>query len=420
MKKRTILIVGSGGREHAIGWKLVQSKYIKKIYFAPGNGGTSTVGENIPIASDDVDKLLHFVKTRNVDCTIVGPEIPLSLGIVNRFTAEKQPIFGPTKEAARLETSKVWAEKFLKRNGLPHPRSQTFNDPASALAYCKKLNGNVVIKADGLCQGKGVFVCNNIDNTETAIRSLMVKKIFGSAGEKIIIQEKLIGKEISVMAFSDGLRVVPLIPASDYKRLKDGNRGPNTGSMGSMAPSCNATTVQLKQIHQILSKTVQCMNKEGNRYNGVLYAGVMIAQGKPYILEFNCRFGDPETEVQLPLLKSDLFRIIESCIAGSLSARLVTFKKQVCVCVVLASHGYPGHYLKGVLINGLRTDKQDRVIVFHSGTKKELSVIKTAGGRVLGITAYGQSIEKARQRVYAHIGKQILFIGMQYRKDIGL
>jgi len=418
--KKNILIIGSGGREHAIGWKLMQSKNIGQLYFAPGNGGTSALGKNIPIASDNVEELLRFAKTAHIDLTIVGPEVPLSLGIVNKFTKENLPIFGPTKEAARLETSKAWAATFLKRHNLPHPVSEIFDDPESALAYSKKFNSNVVIKADGLCQGKGVFVCNNMGDAQQAIQSLIVEKIFGSTGGRIVIQEKLIGKEISVMVFSDGTRVAPIIAASDYKRLKNNNQGPNTGSMGSLAPSSNASIQQLKTIYQLLGRIVECMRQEGIIYRGVLYGGMMIASGKPYILEFNCRFGDPETEAQLPLLTSDLLSIIEACIDGSLSPRLVSFSHQTCVCVILAAPGYPGIYKKNIPIHGLEKLHNQSVIVFHAGTSKEKSKTMTTGGRVLGITACDQTKEKARTKVYTLIEKHIRFTGMQYRTDIGL
>jgi phosphoribosylamine--glycine ligase len=248
----------------------------------------------------------------------------------------------------------------------------------------------------------------------------MINKTLGRAGDRIVIQEKLVGKEVSVMVFSDGTRVAPIIATSDYKRLGDGNVGPNTGSMGSMAPSDNATPQQLKKIYQLLQYAVQCMKKEGRPYQGVLYAGLMIAEGKPYILEFNCRFGDPETEVQLPLLKSDLLSIVEACLNGSLSPRLVSFSNQTCVCVVLAAPGYPGHYLKNIQIVGLAKPHNNTVTVFHAGTSRSESTTITTGGRVLGITAWESSIEKARAQVYALIGKQISFNGMQYRTDIGL
>ncbi len=418
--KNNILIIGGGGREHVIGWKLAQSKNVGQLYFAPGNGGTEALGKNIPIASDDVHGLLQFAKKTGIDLTIVGPEASLSLGIVNKFTHEGLPIFGPTHEAAQLETSKVWASEFLKRHNLPHPVSKIFSDPESALLYSKQYQGNVVVKADGLCQGKGVFVCDNIRAASSAIRLLMINKTLGSAGDRIVIQEKLVGREISVMVFSDGTHVAPIITASDYKRLRDGNLGPNTGSMGSVAPSGNATPQQLKKIYELLQYTVQCMKKEGRVYQGVLYAGMMISSGKPYILEFNCRFGDPETEVQLPLLKSDLLSVIEACINGSLSPRFVSFSNQVCVCVILAAPGYPGHYVKKLKIEGLAKPHSKTVTVFHAGTSRKESSIITTGGRVLGITACGSTTKSARAKVYALIGKQIRFNGMQYRTDIGL
>jgi phosphoribosylamine---glycine ligase len=416
--KKNILIIGAGAREHAIGWKLRKSPKVGKLYFAPGNGGTAEVGENIAIAMDDVEGLLRFVQDNAIDFTVVGSEAPLSLGIVDRFEEAGLHIFGPTQKAAALEYSKAWASEFMRRHDLPVPAFRVCKTLTEARSYAKSLKGNCVIKADGLCQGKGVFVCDNLDEAYQAIDILMVKKSFGPSGEIAVIQEKLVGKEVSMMAFCDGAHAIPLVSAQDYKRIFDGDHGPNTGGMGSVAPANRVAHSLFKQIHRLLTLTVSAMRDEGIIYKGILYAGIMVTPTGPYILEFNCRFGDPETQSQLPLLSSDLFDILGACSSGMLTTSLVTWEKKTAVCVVVASKGYPDAYVSGLPIAGL-TKKDDDVVVFHAGTIQEDGEIKTHGGRVLSVVAMGENTAEAKERVYAHIESVISFDGMQYRKDIG-
>lgn len=416
--KKNILIIGSGAREHAIGWKLGQSKLVGQIFFAPGNGGTQAVGQNVDIGVDDVKKLVQFAKTNAIDLTVVGPEAALAAGIVDAFTGQGLRAFGPTKKAARLETSKAWATEFLKRHNFPIPRSVVFKDPQKARVYAVSLGGSCVVKADGLCQGKGVFVCENKTQTDEAINALMVRAMFGSAGKRIIIQEKLIGPEISVMAFCDGTRAIPLVVAQDYKRAFDGDKGPNTGGMGAVAPANRVGAQMFSRIQTMLSGVVAAMKTEGMPYHGILYAGILVSQGKPYILEFNCRFGDPETQVQLPLLDGDFYSILDACVEGSLVSSMVFWKRQIAVGVVLASRGYPGSYTTGHEIS-IASDDHNDVSVFHAGTAISDERLLTHGGRVLTVVAVAGDTESARKKAYARIKNGIAFEGMQYRRDIG-
>lgn len=416
-----VLIIGAGGREHVLGWKLKQSPRVRTIYFSPGNAGTAQIGTNVAIDVEDVRALAAFAKSKKIELTVVGPEAALAKGVVDAFEKENLKIFGPTEAAAKLETSKAWAVEFMERHGILHPYSKTFDTYASAVDYVRKQNGECVIKADGLALGKGVFVCHSIEAAQAALVEIMVKKSFGSAGERVVIQELLVGREVSAMALSDGAVVVPLIFVQDYKRAHDGDRGPNTGGMGSIAPAPNMTPALTKKIHRLLTLTVEGMREEGMPYKGVLYAGLMIEDNEPYVLEFNCRFGDPETQVQMPLLQSDLFTILEACAEGRLTPELVTWEKnREAVCVVLASYGYPGSYTKGSIINGLdKAERNNSLTVFHAGTKRINDQLLTSGGRVLGITAIADSLENARNNVYSVIGDPIHFEGMQYRRDIG-
>ena len=416
--KKNILIIGSGAREHVIGWKLRQSREAGKLYFAPGNCGTGRLGEHVPIGLTDCAGLLQFAKDKAIDLTIVGSEAPLEAGLVDIFTKNGLRVFGPTKDAARLETSKAWASDFMARHGLPCPAYKIFDDASQALSYAKTVKGVCVIKADGLCQGKGVFVCSTLPEAQAAIETLMVKKIFGKSGERIVIQEKLSGKEVSMMAFCDGERAVPLIAAQDYKRVYDGDRGPNTGGMGAVAPATRVRQTLFKKIHRLLTLTVDAMRQEGLPYTGVLYAGIMVTEAAVYILEFNCRFGDPETQVQLPLLAGDLLAVVSACTEGRLEASLVQWKAGVAVCVVLASEGYPETYLTGKTIQGADEIGSD-IMVFHAGTAAYRGDIQTHGGRVLSVVTTASSVQEARKKVYGHIGSVVSFDGMYFRTDIG-
>ena len=412
--KKSILIIGGGGREHAIGWKLKQSPEVGMLYFAPGNAGTAAIGENIAIDAGNVSKLFRFAKKKKIDLTVVGTEAALAAGLVDRFARDGLAVFGPTKNAARLETSKVWATQFMKRHALPCPQSEVFDDVDAAISYAQHLGGNCVVKADGLCQGKGVFICSTVLDAKKALWAIMVEKVFGPAGNRVVIQEKLTGREVSMMAFCDGKKAVPLISASDYKRIFDGDRGLNTGGMGSVAPAKLEEKIS-KKIHRLLNKTVQSMKKEGFPYRGLLYAGIMLVGSEPYILEYNCRFGDPETQVQLPLLTSDLFPILSSAAVGTLKPTQVTWAKKSAVCVVAAAAGYPGAFSNGKIIKGLDTN----MMVFHAGTISEGDIVRTNGGRVLGLVGVAQSRAGARKKAYVGV-KKISFTGIQYRKDIAL
>lgn len=415
-EKRDILIIGSGGREHALGWKLKQSTRVRSLYFAPGNGGTAQIGTNVAIAVEDIDALLKFAKSKQIGMTIVGPEAALAKGIVDAFENERLKIFGPSLSAAKLETSKAWALEFMDRHGILHPYSKVFDIYADAVDYAEKQNGKCVIKADGLAQGKGVFVCHSIEESIDALDEIMIKKTFGFAGDRVVIQELLIGREVSAMAICDGTTALPLIFAQDYKSAYDGNKGPNTGGMGSIAPAPNMTSTLTKKIHRLLSLIVEGMRKEGKLYKGVLYVGIIVADEDLYVLEFNCRFGDPETQVQLPLLQNDLLDLFDASINERLFKEAIRFSLQSAVCVVLVSDGYPGSYKTGYEIFGI-DDEVENTLVFQAGTKMHEGKVVTNGGRVLGITGTGSTLRQARQAAYARTEK-IRFTGKQYRGDI--
>lgn len=421
--KKTILVIGSGGREHTFVWKLSQSKNVGKIYTAPGNAGTAEIAENVAIAASDVQALMLFALKNNIDLTIVGPEAPLALGIVDHFSGNGLRIFGPTQKAAQLETSKAWAVEFMDRHSIPHPRTAIFTDVNEAYHYVEKIHGDCVVKADGLTLGKGIMVCQNVSQAKTAIKRIMIDKEFQKAGDRgdtVIVQERLVGREISAMAFCDGKVAIPLVSVQDHKRVFDGDLGPNTGGMGAFVLSTLLRPRLSKKITRLLTLTVEAMAEEGIPYQGVLYGGLIIVDDEPYFLEYNCRFGDPETQVQLPLLESDLVEIMEACIDGKLTPDLVRFKNGASVCVVLVSDGYPGKYAIDKPISGLEElEGKKNIFAFHAGTTKKGNQIFTNGGRVLGITALDSTLEKARDRVYASIGNPITFAGMHYRKDIG-
>lgn len=416
-----ILIIGSGGREHALGWKIKQSPLVKKIYFAPGNVGTSFLGENVNIEPEEIDKLLEFAKEQKIDLTVVGPEIPLALGIVDIFEKNNLKIFGPRKEASQLESSKVWAIRFMQRHNIPCPQSYIFNEYKKTLTFIKKTPWKkMVVKASGLAAGKGVIVCENKKEAKNAVKKILIDKEFGNAGNQIAIQKKLDGQEVSILAFTDGKTIIPLLPAQDYKPVFENDKGPNTGGMGAYAPTPFINNRLLQNIKKtILQPTIDNMRKEGNIYKGVLYAGLMITKVGPKVLEFNVRFGDPETQPVMMLLISDLINILTACIEGRLAKQKVKFKTASSICVVLSSAGYPGHYNKGEIIYGLDKIKPG-VQIFHAGTSIKNNKIITNGGRVLGVTAVGKNIKDVMKKVYDIIGKKgVYFNKMHYRKDIG-
>jgi len=410
-----VLVVGSGGREHALGWKLSQSKKIGKVYFAPGNGGTIN---NVEIAVDDIDGLAKFASEKNC-LTVVGPEVPLSLGIVDTFTQKGLRIFGPTKAAAQLESSKVWAKNFMKRNGILTAQFEIFDDAKEAKEYAKSIDYSLVVKADGLAAGKGVIVCNNTSEVIDAIDEMLIKNSFGEAGSKIILEERIDGIEASYIALSDGNIAIPMATSQDHKRIYDDDKGPNTGGMGAYSPT-PVISSYLEEIIQkdVIDKTVDSMKKEDNQFKGFLYAGIMLKDGKAYVLEFNARMGDPECQPIMMRMESDLYDYIDASIGGTLSKLpSISWKKQSAVCVVLASKGYPGLYPKNEEISGL--DLQDKnSFVFHAGTKRENDKILTNGGRVLGVTALGDTLDSAISNVYSRIEK-ISWQNKYFRKDIG-
>ncbi len=421
MRNKTILIIGSGGREHALGWKLKQSPQIKKIYFAPGNPGTKKIGENISIEANDIKKLLIFAKDKKIDLTVVGPETPLVLGISDIFRKEKLDIIGPSKKASQIESSKIFAKQLMKKYKIPIAEYFTFNNFKEAENYLQKAKYPLVIKADGLCMGKGVAVCKNRKEAEIFLKELMIDKTFGKSAEKIIIEECLFGQEVSFMVITDGKDFLSFLPSQDHKRLIDNNQGPNTGGMGAYTPVPFVDKKLLKQIEkEIVAPTIKAMAKEGCFYQGILYPGLILTKEGPKVLEYNCRFGDPETQPLMMQLESDLMDIFLAQQKKQLKNRKIVFKNGFSVGVVLASKGYPSNYKKGEQIFGLNKVKDKEVQIFHAGTKEINNKIVTNGGRVLTITSHGKSLIEAIKKTYQQIRKKgIRFKDMQYRHDIG-
>jgi phosphoribosylamine--glycine ligase len=398
-----------------MGWKLAQSKKVDKIYFAPGNGGTQT---NVDISFEDIEGLAKFAKENNC-VTVVGPEVPLSMGIVDEFVKKGLRIFGPTKNAAQLESSKMWAKNFMKRNGILTARFEVFDDPKKAIDYAKSVNYPLVVKADGLAAGKGVIVCNDSAETIDAINKMLVEKNFGNAGSKIILEERIDGIEASFIAISDGDNAYSMATSQDHKRIYDDDKGPNTGGMGTYSPTPVIDDHTAKEIQKnVIEKTIHSMKKEGIVFKGFLYAGIMLKDDKPYVLEFNARMGDPECQPIMMRMDSDLIDYIQASIDGTLSSLpLISWKKQSAVCVVLASKGYPESYPKNEEITGL-DNATPHSQVFHSGTKKENGKILTNSGRVLGVTATGDTLESAIKNAYARVDK-ITWPSKYCRTDIG-
>lgn len=416
-----ILIIGSGGREHALGWKLKQSPQVEKIYFAPGNPGTKEIRENISINVTDIKKLVKFAKNKKIDLTVVGPETSLVLGIVDVFKKERLNIIGPSKKASQIESSKTFAKKIMKKYKIPTAQYYSFNNFDQARKYLEKTKYPVVIKADGLCLGKGVAVCKNKKEAEKFIKELMIDKTFGKSGEKIIIEECLFGQEVSFMVITDGKDFLSFLPSQDHKKLLDNNQGLNTGGMGAYTPVPFVDEKLIKQIErEIVAPTIKGMAKEGCLYQGILYPGLILTKDGPKVLEFNCRFGDPETQPLMMQLESDLVEIFQAQLKKRLKKEKIVFKKGFSVSVILASAGYPGEYKKGEVIFGLDKIKDENIQIFHSGTKELNKKIVTNGGRVLAVTAYGKTLKETIKKAYQNIGKKgVYFKGMQFRKDIG-
>ena len=412
-----ILLIGSGGREHAIAWKVSQSPKLSKLYILPGNPGTASLGENVADISDDHPAMVALCREKRIDLVIVGPEAPLAAGIVDSLSAEGVRCFGPRMAAARIESSKSFAKQFMARHGIPTARYALFKNHAEAVRYLEQVDYPVVIKASGLAAGKGVILPETKAEALAALEAIMVKRDFGAAGDEVVIEERLSGLEVSLMAFTDGRTVVPMPPAQDHKRLLDGDHGPNTGGMGAYAPAPVCPPEMVAEIVEtVLQPAVEGLRVEGCPFVGVLYAGMMLTASGPQVLEFNCRFGDPETEAVLPLLETDLVKIVEACVDGHLAGVDICWKSGAAVCVMLASEGYPGKLVFGKPVRGSR-DKFEHSICFHAGTRQEGGKIVTAGGRVLGVTAWEDSLEAAVKRVYSVVEK-ISFEGMQFRHDI--
>jgi phosphoribosylamine--glycine ligase len=414
-----VLVIGGGGREHAIVWKLSRSRHVDKIYCTPGNAGISEMAECIDIGTNDFDALLDFVKYEWVDLTIVGPEEPLARGIVDAFEKEGRRILGPNRTAAQLESSKVFAKDFMKRYGIPSSEYRVFSSYVHAEDYVRMKGTPIVIKADGLAAGKGVFVADNMDEAIKALKLIMRERIFGEAGNKVVIEECLIGEEASFMAFCDGKTLRPMASSQDHKRIFDGDKGPNTGGMGAYSPAPAVTRgMEAEIMEKIMWPVLRGLKAEGITYKGVLYAGLMIKDNSPYVLEFNCRMGDPETQPVLLRMDADLADVAFAVSEGKLSEIEMRWLPESSVCVVLSSKGYPGNYEKGKIVKGLDDLKGRKdVCVFHAGTSFRDGNIVTSGGRVLGVTAVGADIRNARDKAYEAIEK-IHFEGMHYRKDI--
>jgi len=415
-----VLVIGSGGREHAIVWKLSQSKKVQKIFCAPGNGGIKEIAELVDIKADDINGLLNFAKNNKIDLTMVGPEAPLVKGIVDIFNENGLKAFGPFKEAAMLEGSKVFSKNVMKRFKLPTADFKVFDNPGDAKKYLEGKGIPIVIKADGLAAGKGVIIPKTIAEGAKAIDTIMVERVFGDSGNKIILEDCMEGEEASMLIFTDGKTIVPLESSQDHKRIFDNDLGPNTGGMGAYSPAPVVTKKILDEaMEKVFRPVVDGLKKEGKIYKGVLYAGLMITEKGPMVLEFNVRFGDPETQAILPRLESDLLDIMMACVDGTLDKVDVKWDKSSCISVVCASKGYPDKYEKNKEISGLEeAGKIKDVIVFHAGTRNENGKILTSGGRVLGVTGLGMDIKSAKDNAYKAI-KCIKFEGMQYRKDIG-
>ncbi len=414
-----VLVIGGGGREHAIVWKLSQSKYVDKIYCTPGNAGIADLAECIEVVPDDFDALVDFVKYEWVDLTIVGPEDPLSRGIVDVFEREGRKIVGPTRAAAQLESSKVFSKDFLRRHRIPTAEYKVFSSYNQAEDYIRMKGAPIVVKAEGLAAGKGVFVAATVDEALNALKLIIKDRVFGDAGNRVVVEECLQGEEASFMVFVDGQTIVPMVSSQDHKRVFDNDEGPNTGGMGAYSPAPVLTDeVTAKVMSRVLKPTMDGLKADGIKYKGILYAGLMINKGEPYVLEFNCRLGDPETQPVLTRLKSDFLEIAMAIAEEKLSDVRIEWNDDVSVCVVIASQGYPGAYEKGKVISGLDEVKAMKdVVVFHAGTSFRDDAIVTNGGRVLGVTALGADTRAAKAKAYEAIAK-IHFDGMHYRKDI--
>jgi len=419
-----VLIVGSGGREHALAWKIHQSPQVRELYCAPGNAGTEAVATTIPLKATDTEGLIRFAVDRRIDLTVIGPEQPLVAGIADQFQEHGLTVFGPSAQAARLEGSKAFAKDFMLRHAIPTARYGSFTRSSlkEAERFIENLPAPIVVKADGLAAGKGVLICRSQSEAIAAVRDMVEQQSFGAAGDNVVVEEFLTGEEVSVFAISDGTDYVLLAPAQDHKRILDGDQGKNTGGMGAFAPAPLMTPDLLETIeHTVIRPTLEGMKKEGSLYRGCLYAGLMVTKDGPKVLEYNCRFGDPETQVVVPLIDGDLALLLQSAATGSLARQAVQQHSASAVCVVMSSRGYPDEYQTGKVIRGLDTaDIENGEIIFHAGTTRKDGEIVTAGGRVLGVTAvgYAHELEATIEAAY-RIVHRVAFDGAYYRSDVG-
>lgn len=420
LERLRVLVIGGGGREHAMVWKLAQSPLVDKIYCAPGNPGIAQFAECVDISPVRVPELMDFARTANIDMTVIGPEAPLVAGIVDNFEAQGLAIFGPSQAAALIEGSKVFAKEFMRRRGIPTADFRVFEHEEAAREYLSDCVIPIVIKADGLAAGKGAIVAKSRDESFAAIHAIFTQKIFGEAGKRVVIEEFMPGEEVSVLCLTDGANFITLPPAQDHKAVYDGDAGPNTGGMGAYAPAPIMNRVLQKRVErEILQPTIQGLAEEGRKYRGVLYAGLMITADGPKVVEFNCRLGDPEAQVILPLLKADLAELMWRTLHDSLPAIEATSNPGWALTVVMTSAGYPGDYQKGKAISGLSQNDAEDILTFHSGTARASeNRLVTNGGRVLAVTGLGNTFEQARERAYAGVSR-ISFAGAHYRTDIG-
>ncbi|MBI3611293.1 MAG: phosphoribosylamine--glycine ligase [Nitrospirae bacterium] len=416
-----ILVIGSGGREHALVWKLAQSPKVEALYCAPGNPGMLRQARCLPIKTDDIDGLMHFATRKGIDLTVVGPEQPLTLGIADRFREAGLRMIGPSKAAAEIEASKAFSKSFMDRHRIPTARAQVFDEPESAIRYVKERGAPLVVKADGLAAGKGVVIAQNEAEAVRAIDLIMRRKAFGAAGSRVVLEDRLEGEEVSFLIFTDGKTIIPMVTSQDHKRVFDQDQGPNTGGMGAYSPAPVFTEeLQRRVLREIVRPAIDGLAREGRPYQGILYAGLMLTSDGPKVLEYNARFGDPETQVILTRLETDLVEIFEALTTGTLDGLQVRWSPKVSVCVVLAAKGYPATYETGRFITGIdEAESKNGVAVFHAGTFLHDGGLVTAGGRVLGVTAVGDDFQQARERAYDAVSR-IRFEGMHCRMDIGL
>ncbi len=415
-----ILVVGSGGREHAIIWKLSKSPKAPKIYCAPGNGGIAALAECVPIKTMDTEAIVSFSKENKIDLVVVAPEDPLAAGMVDALEAQGIRAFGPSAKAAVIEASKSFSKDLMKKYGIPTAEYEVFDDSQNAIEYLKGKSFPIVVKADGLALGKGVIIANDFNEAKEAVLNIMEDKAFGEAGSRVVIEEFLSGQEVSVLAFTDGKTVVPMVSSQDHKRALDNDMGLNTGGMGTFSPSRIYTDEMAKYcMENVYKTTIEAMNKEGRKFKGIIYFGLIITKDGPKVLEYNARFGDPETQVVLPRLSFDLVEIFEAVIDERLDTLDIRWDDNAAVCVIMASGGYPGKYQTGYEISGMEDAEKDGAVVFHAATKLEDGKYTTSGGRVIGVTAVDETLDKAIKRAYEYVGK-ISFKDAHFRKDIGI